>query len=49
MEKRSHLLKFHVAEETIKVKVFGTSLEGQGARTAGRRTATKISLIQARK
>jgi hypothetical protein len=35
MEKRSHLLKFHVAEETIKGKVFGTSLEGQGARTAG--------------
>lgn len=35
MEKRSHLLNFHVAEETIQVKVFGTPLEGQGARTAG--------------
>jgi hypothetical protein len=35
MEKRSHLLKFHVAEETIQVKVFGTSLEGQGACTVG--------------
>jgi hypothetical protein len=49
MEKRSHLLKFHVAEETIEVKVFGTSLEGQGARTAGKKTATKFSSIQARK
>ncbi len=35
MEKRSYLLKFLVADETIKIKVVGTSLEGQGARTAG--------------
>jgi hypothetical protein len=44
MEKRSHLLKFHVAEDTIQVKVFGTSLEGQGAHALLEKNCSKIFL-----